>query len=89
MLTIAEQRDEAKYLATAVMQDPPERIGYDHEAVELIAYAAEQKDPELLDIVDRMTAPWMESDDEKGVRLYLIEAVRGLIAQADLGTQDN
>lgn len=81
-MTIEEHRDEAKYLAKSTAEKPPQKMYYDHEAISLIAYAAEQRDTSLLDTVERQTGTWLEGDNEKGVRAYLIEAVRELILQA-------
>ena len=74
-MTIEEHRDEARYLARSLAQDPDYRMGYDHEAISLIALAVETKDPDLLDAVSRATAPWIEGEDEKGSRNYLLQAL--------------
>ena len=82
-MTIEEHRDEAKYLARSLQENPGYRIVYDHEATALIALAVEQKDPHLLEIVENQTRQWPEEEDEKGARAYLIKTLRLLLPQTD------
>ena len=80
-MTIEEHRDEAKYLARSLQENPGYRIVYDHEATALIALAVEQKDPHLLTLVENQTQQWPEEDDEKGARTYLIQALKTILPQ--------
>ena len=74
-MTLEEHRDEARYLAKSLSDDPSYRIHYDHEAFSLIAHAVETKDFNLFDTVARKTSEWLEGEDTKGARDYLLQAL--------------
>lgn len=74
-MTIEEHRDEALYLVKSLNEDPSYRIHYDHEAVSLIAFAVENNNPDLLETVARKTNDWLEGEDDKDARNYLLQAL--------------
>ena len=82
-MNIEDHREEATDLAKRFRENPNTRINYDHEAVSLIALAVETNDPDLTDAVASDTNGWLESDDEKGARQYLIHVISEHLSSHD------
>ena len=51
-------------------------ISYDYHAILMIAYALNNRDTDLLDMVKCATNGWLEGEDEKEARKYLIDTVK-------------
>ena len=85
-MTIEEHRDDARYLAETIARNPAHRLQHDVEATELIAFALEEHNQELLDAVETRVENWLEGEDQKDTRTYLIHAVRTLLQQTERTT---
>ena len=82
-MTKEEYREEAQDLASRLKEDSTVRINNDVEVLLLLTLAMEQKDPCILDLVKRKTEDWLEGDDYKDARFYLVEVLENCLEEQD------
>ena len=65
-----------------------QNIPYEHEVHILLGYALNTRDLEVVDLVETCTNGWLEPDDQKKARVFLINNIRYAIESANYYYED-